>query len=237
MNRQPNDKDDLLAENMEEAFLQLMMKQYTMQEGEDLLELEKTLPECSPTEEQQKQLEKDLLRCLEQAHSPVKKRRSQRFIPLLAAVIAILVVSLATAGAEKARILKFLHISDGVSTQYGIVDSDDQKYTFQYVPKDFVELDYDVSNIGTTVLFESRLDNLQYFCFSVYEYSQKVNIDTEDAEYIEKIQIGSLEGEISSKRGLISLVWIDPEIEEIYTLQTTLNRDEAIRIAENIKYK
>ena len=40
MNRQPNDKDDLLAENMEEAFLQLMMKQYTMQEGEDLLELE-----------------------------------------------------------------------------------------------------------------------------------------------------------------------------------------------------
>ena len=73
MNRQPNDKDDLLAENMEEAFLQLMMKQYTMQEGENLLELEKTLPECSPTEEQQKQLEKDLLRCLEQAHPPVKK--------------------------------------------------------------------------------------------------------------------------------------------------------------------
>lgn len=173
MNRQPNDKDDLLAENMEEAFLQLMMKQYTMQEGENLLELEKTLPECSPTEEQQKQLEKDLLRCLEQAHPPVKKRRSKRFIPLLVAVIAILVVSLATAGAEKARILSFLHISDGVSTQYGIVDSDDQKYTFQYVPKDFVELDYDVSNIGTTVLFESRLDNLQYFCFSVYEYPQK----------------------------------------------------------------
>ena len=48
MNRQPTDKDDLLAENMEEAFLQLMLKKYTMQEGEDLLELEKNTARMLP---------------------------------------------------------------------------------------------------------------------------------------------------------------------------------------------
>ena len=235
MNREPTNKDDLLAENMEDAFLQLMLQKYMEQEGDDLLGLEKTLPECAPTEAQQKRLEEDLLRCFEQTHPPIKKKQSKRLMPLLVAAIAILVASLATAEAQKAHILKFLHISDDVSTQYGIADSESRGYTLQYIPKDYVELKYDVYDDSSTVIYVNRKDDSHFFRFSIYPSSQRINIDTENAEYIEDIQISFMQGEISCKESLSSLVWVDPEIQKMFVLQTTLERAEAIRIAENVQ--
>lgn len=53
-----NDKNNQLSDQMEQAFLRLMLQKQVEHEGERLLEQEQNLPEHTPTDEQINRLEK-----------------------------------------------------------------------------------------------------------------------------------------------------------------------------------
>lgn len=228
-----NDKNNQLSDQMEQAFLRLMLQKQVEHEGERLLEQEQNLPEHTPTDEQIKRLEKNILAKAEQTVS--RKRLSKRMTMIIAAAVAVLVVSLAVAGAQKAREVRLQSNTSDIATEYALTDSEERRWVFDYVPKGYVETIYDSSSLGDEFIYESRKDHTQYFCLSVYDISDRVNIDTENAEYIEDIKIDGMDGQISLKRGLISIVWGDTDLEQLFVFQSTLSREEALKVVENVR--
>ena len=221
-----NDKNNQLSDQMEQAFLRLMLQKQVEHEGERLLEQEQNLPEHTPTDEQIKRLEKNILEKAEQ--TVPRKRLSKRMTMIIAAAVAVLVVSLAVAGAQKAREVHLQSNTSDIATEYALTDS--EKRTWGYV-----ETIYNSSSLGDEFIYENRKDHTQYFCLSVYDISDRVNIDTENAEYIEDIKIDGMDGQISLKRGLISIVWGDTISEKLFVFQSTLSREEALKVVENVR--
>ena len=226
-----NDKNNQLSDQMEQAFLRLMLQKQVEHDGERLLEQEQNLPEHTPTNEQINRLEKNILGKAEQ--TVPRKRLSKRMTMIIAAAVAVLVVSLAVAGAQKAREVRLQSNTSDIATEYALTDSEKRTWGFDYVPNDFVEIQYDVRASGFTFLYQNRKDDTQFFFFSAYPASQVVHVDTENAEYIEDIKINGMDGKISLKEGIISIVWGDTDMEKLFVFQSTLSREEALKVIEN----
>ena len=77
-------------------------------------------------------------------------------------------------------------------------------------------------------------DKDQFFFVLISKDSNRVFADTEDIDSIESTEVSGTPAEITKKNGVSSIVWIDSKTGLTYTLSSTLDQGEIIKIAENI---
>lgn len=233
------DKEAELQNHLEEAYLRLMMQKYMEQYGEELLEEEKNLPDGvpkQPTEAQIQQLKDKLAQAAQKSAPPKRRRIAKRLIPVAAVLIALFLATLANAGA-RSKFFNFFNVNSPISTEYGSQSDSNRKYVFNYIPDGFSERLYETSDDLTRIYFVN-IDNKQsYILVNISENKRLISADTENAQEIASIDINGHIGEIILKNSIYTLVWTDESTATTYLLQSGLDKEEIIKIAEQISLK
>ncbi|MBS6883852.1 MAG: DUF4367 domain-containing protein [Clostridiaceae bacterium] len=233
------DKEAELQNHLEEAYLRLMMQKYMEQYGEELLEEEKNLPDSvpkQPTEAQIQQLKDKLAQAAQKSAPPKRRRIAKRLIPVAAVLIALFLATLANAGA-RSKFFNFFNVGTSVATEYGGQNLSSHKYLFNYLPNGFSEHLYDEKDDFTRVYFVNINNENEYILANISENDRRLIADTEKFESSSSININGQSGEFIEKDGILSLIWTDSSTSITYLLQSTISKDELLKVAENISYK
>lgn len=167
---------------------------------------------------------------------PSKRRVRRRAVPI-AIVAAVLAVMVATASAFKVQLFNFFHVPGSISTAYGSQTDDARKYQFNYIPEGFSENFYESNDDTTRIYYMGINDRSKYLLATILENGQSLTVDTENAQFIEPIQINNHAGEISLKDGLYSVIWTDESTATTFLLQAPLEQEEVIKIASELTYR
>lgn len=235
LERDAQNKEDL-ADELDRVYLRHMMHQYMQNYGDRLLDEESQLPdtpESHPSASQLRRLKRGLRREAKKSNIPIRKI-PRKFVPLVAVMIALLTISVITAGAYKLNLFSFLRIPSTSWTEYGSQDTFGQVFRFGYIPDGFVESVHETNEDVVQIMYIDSTDKSRYFTLFVYHNTQRLFSDTENMDFIDSIEINGLPAEISGKNGAISIAWIDTQAGFTYLLTSTLDRNECIEIAENI---
>lgn len=235
LERDAQNKEDL-ADELDRVYLRHMMHQYMQNYGDRLLDEESKLPdtpESHPSASQLRRLKRGLRREAKKSNIPIRKI-PRKFVPLVAVMIALLTVSVITAGAYKLNLFSFLRIPSTSWTEYGSQDTFGQVFRFGYIPDGFVESTHEVNEDAIQIYYTHADDKNQFFFVLIYRDSHRLFSDTEDFDSIEPIEVGDVSAEIIVKDGVSSIVWIDSQTGLIFMLSSTLDKNEAVKIAENI---
>lgn len=227
---------EYLADELDRVYLRHMMHQYMQNYGDRLLDEESKLPDTSeshPSASQLRRLKRGLRREAKKSNIPIRKI-PRKFVPLVAVMIALLTVSVITAGAYKLNLFSFLRIPSTTWTEYGSEDTFGQAFHFGYIPDGFVESVYEVNEDNVQIFYVDSTDKNRYFSLTIYRNTQRLFADTENTEFIESTEVNDFPAEISRKNGIINIAWIDTQTGFTYLLTSTLGEDECIRISENI---
>lgn len=233
------DKEAELQNNLEEAYLRLMMQKYMEQYGEELLEEEKNLPDSvpkQPTEAQIQQLKDKLAQAAQKSAPPKRRRIAKRLIPVAAVLIALFLATLANAGA-RSKFLNFFNTDSSVATEYGTQDNSNQKYNFDYLPQGFSQHMYTEIDNSTRIYFVNINNENEYILISITDNDRSVITDTEDVDIISSITINGKAGQLFKKGELWNLIFTDPSTGCTFLLQSQINQDELIKVAEGISEK
>ena len=229
------DKEAELQNHLEEAYLRLMMQKYMEQYGEELLEEEKNLPDSvpkQPTEAQIQQLKDKLAQAAQKSAPPKRRRIAKRLIPVAAVLIALFLATLA-----RSKFFNFFNVGTSVATEYGGQNLSSHKYLFNYLPNGFSEHLYDEKDDFTRVYFVNINNENEYILANISENDRRLIADTEKFESSSSININGQSGEFIEKDGILSLIWTDSSTSITYLLQSTISKDELLKVAENISYK
>lgn len=235
LERDAQNKEDL-ADELDRVYLRHMMHQYMQNYGDRLLDEESKLPdtpESHPSASQLRRLKRGLRHEAKKSNIPIRKI-PRKFVPLVAVMIALLTVSVITAGAHKLNLFSFIRISSTSWTEYGAKDTFGQVFHFGYIPDDFVESAHETDEDTVRIYYVDSTDKSRYFTLFVYHNTQRLFADTENTDFIDSIEINDFPAEISGKNGIISIAWIDTQTGYTYLLTSTLDKNECIKIAENI---
>ena len=211
------DKEAELQNHLEEAYLRLMMQKYMEQYGEELLEEEKNLPDSvpkQPTEAQIQQLKDKLAQAAQKSAPPKRRRIAKRLIPVAAVLIALFLA---------------------FSTEYKAQDFSNRSYVFSYLPNGFSEHLYEYNDDTIRAYFVNIHNEDEYILLNIAEAGQVLLADTEDAQNISVVDINGMDGELSEKDGLYSLVWSDVSTASTFLLQSSIDKNELIKMAEGIE--
>lgn len=233
------DKEAELQNNLEEAYLRLMMQKYMEQYGEELLEEEKNLPDGvpkQPTEAQIQQLKDKLAQAAQKSAPPKRRRIAKRLIPVAAVLIALFLATLANAGA-RSKFFNFLNITGTTSTEYGSSVTYDCPYIFNYIPDEFSERLFDIEKDFIKIYYVNIKDKQQYLSINITENRRLVLADTENADEVSSVKVHGQVGELSKKGDTFTLVWTDQSTGTTFLLQSQIGKDELIKIAEGISRK
>lgn len=225
-----------LAEELDRVFLRHMMQHYMQNYGERLLEEESHLPdtpESRPSASQLRRFKRRLRREAKKSNIPVRKI-PRRFIPLVAVMIALLMISMITAGAYKLNLFSFLRIPSTTWTEYGSRETFGQVFRLGYIPDGFVESLHETNEDIVQVYYVDNADKYRYFNVAIYRYPQRLFADSENYDLISPLTINDFSAEMVQKGGIISIAWVDSHTGFTYLLTSSLERDEVIKIAENI---
>lgn len=228
-----------LEEELDEVLLRHLMQEYMNRCGEDLLKEADALPDADcpePTAKQLRQFDRRLKKAARQSGYKVRRIPRKAF-PLIAVLVALLVITLATAGAFRLKLFNFLNVPGSIATEYGAQDVGDREYAFAYMPEGFSERFYNVSAEGIRAYYVHIHDKEKYVQILARENSQRISPDTENVELSESVQINESVGQLSLKDGLYTLAWIDSTSDTTYLIQSTLDDSETIKIAEGITKK
>lgn len=234
-----NNDNVRLDEALDEVFLRHMMQDYMQHRGEQLLAEEASLPDtedCKPTAKQMKRLTRKLKKAARQSGYQVR-RIPRKALPLVVALVALLAISLITAGAHRFKLFNFLNVPGNLATEYGAQDIEDREYEFGYMPEGFSERFYNVTPEGIRTYYVNINDENQYVQLIITENAQRISPDTEDAETVEEILVNELPGRMTWKDDLVSVVWADKTVDAVYLLQSSLDQTEVLKIAEGISKK
>ena len=119
---------------------------------------------------------------------PIRKI-PRKFVPLVAVMIALLTVSVITAGAYKLNLFSFLRIPSTTWTEYGSKDAFGQVFHFGYIPDGFVESVYEVKEDNVQIFYVDSTDKNRYFSLTVYRNTQRLLADTENTEFIDSVSV------------------------------------------------
>ncbi|GAB2045180.1 hypothetical protein AGATL06_16770 [Agathobaculum sp. TL06] len=231
------DKEAELQNHLEEAYLRLMMQKYMEQYGEELLEEEKNLPDSvpkQPTEAQIQQLKNKLAQAAQKSAPPKRRRIAKRLIPVAAVLIALFLATLANAGA-RSKFFNFFNTNGSFSTEYKAQDFSNRSYVFSYLPNGFSEHLYEYNDDTIRAYFVNIHNEDEYILLNIAEAGQVLLADTEDAQNISVVDINGMAGELSEKDGLYSLVWSDVSTASTFLLQSSIDKNELIKMAEGIE--
>ena len=235
LERDAQNKEDL-ADELDRIYLRHMMHQYMQNYGDRLLDEESKLPdtpESHPSAFQLRRLKRGLRREAKKSNIPIRKI-PRKFVPLVAVMIALLTVSVITAGAYKLNLFSFLRIPSTSWTEYGSKETFGQVFRFGYIPDGFVELAHEVNEDAVQIYYVDSTNKENYFVLVIHREFQRLFADTEDIEHIEVSEVNGITAEVIEKDGVISIVWIDNQSGVSYILSSTLDRNEVMKIAENI---
>lgn len=235
LERDAQNKEDL-ADELDRVYLRHMMHQYMQNYGDRLLDEESKLPdtpESHPSAAQLRRLKRGLRHEAKKSNIPIRKI-PRKFVPLVAVMIALLTVSVITAGAYKLNLFSFLRIPSTSWTEYGSKETFGQVFRFGYIPDGFVESAHESNQGMVQIYYTHTEDKDQFFFVLISKDSNRVFADTEDIDSIEPAEVNGTPAEITKKNGVSSIVWIDSQTGLTYTLSSTLDQGEIIKIAENI---
>ena len=84
------------------------------------------------------------------------------------------------------------------------------------------------------IMYIDSTDKTRYFNISIYRNTQRLYADSENYDLITPLKIGEFSAEMVKKDSIISITWIDSHTGFTYLLTSSLDENEAIKIAENI---
>lgn len=235
LERDAQNKEDL-ADELDRVYLRHMMHQYMQNYGDRLLDEESQLPdtpESHPSASQLRRLKRGLRHEAKKSNIPIRKIPC-KFVPLVAVMIALLTVSVITAGAYKLNLFSFLRIPSTSWTEYGSQDTFGQVFRFGYIPDGFVESAYEANEDVLQIYYVNNADKNYFFHVSIYRYSQRLFGDSEDFDAIQPTEVNGTSAEMIEKDGIISIAWIDSQSGYSYMLSSTLDQNEVMKIAKNI---
>lgn len=235
LERDAQNKEDL-ADELDRVYLRHMMHQYMQNYGDRLLDEESKLPdtpESHPSASQLRRLKRGLRREAKKSNIPIRKI-PRKFVPLVAVMIALLTVSVITAGAYKLNLFSFLRIPSTSWTEYGSQDTFGQVFRFGYIPDDFVESAHEVNEDAIQIYYVDSTNKESYFILVIHQDFQRTFADTEDLDNVEATEVNGIAAEMIEKDGVISIAWVDNQSGISYLLSSTLDQNEVMKIAENI---
>lgn len=235
LERDAQNKEDL-ADELDRVYLRHMMHQYMQNYGDRLLDEESKLPdtpESHPSAAQLRRLKRGLRREAKKSNIPIRKI-PRKFVPLVAVMIALLTVSVITAGAHKLNLFSFIRIPSTTWTEYGSKDAFGQVFRFGYIPDGFVESAYEVTEDAIQIYYVDSTNKESYFILVIHQDFQRLFADTEDLDSVEETEVNGIAAEMIEKDGVISIAWVDNQSGISYLLSSTLDQNEVMKIAENI---
>ena len=174
----------------------------------------------------------------------IKKNNNRHFINsfkkiaaiflIIASIILTTVMSVEALRVKMFKIIK--EIFKELTSISFIVDNDNANLDFtvmesKYIPKGFEKIDTEVLYTMTFITYKNE-DGEEI----IYKQSKITNgtsiIDTENAE-IEDMLINGYKGQLILKNGTGNLIWFDDEY--FYSIRSTIEKEELIKMAESIK--
>lgn len=243
-----------LFDEYEESLFKLVMSDVAEKEGKIFIEQNQLLneePEYMPSKEAlnrfNKRLEAEIKKNIKQQNTLKKGRRFNR-----AAIVAIIIVAalvIATFGVQAFRsgVFNFLINIESTFTSFKLNENNNgtkeerilvdwkNAYVPTYIPSDFEVNDITYRDSYKKIKFLNKQNNILYIHYT--EYSRKdfyIAADSENASLVKTIKINGYLGTLIKKDDFSTVVL---EIDNrLYLLETNLDTDEAIKIAENIKF-
>jgi hypothetical protein len=247
------DAREKLYEEYEDSFFRLVMHNAAEKEGKLFLEERAKLNDISansPSNEAAREFERKLTAYRKGKRSQEKKRFSRRFINKAAVFFLLLIVVFSTAmvsvQAFRVQVMNFLINIQPEYTSFQIKDnasgSSGEKLTVNwtntYLPT-YIPSDYEISEISKKDSYQRltyqniRNKDLSIIYFE-YNSSNSVAIDTENASLVKAMEINGSKGTLVVKDSLVTITWkID---DHMFVVQTQLDADEAIKIAQSVKF-
>lgn len=227
------DREKDYQEKMEEALLKHVAG---VAEDELFAELEENEEEFVFSERHEKQMAE-----LFASVSPQEKKRRHPAIKVLLMAAVLLIVSAVATVAFNPKVLNFFTKSTETNTEIrheeiGIAEADKVEGTYTtedltlgYVPKGMQFVSNERDDKQVTLKFQ---EEDKFFMLRVWKKDMVYNLDNQQSS-MEKILINNKEGFMQEREGNFSVKWYSEEY--TYALLGNLEKDEMIKIAENIQ--
>lgn len=251
-----NNRDEIkiLYDAYEDGFFRLVMNNVAEKEGKLLFdenEMLKGVPGSIPSEEDIKKFSQLLdFRLKKSKHRHNAPRFSKMINRATVAALAIIIVfsaTMVTVQAFRIQVLNFLISIESKYTAYRLSGGDENNknkaglavnWTNAYVPT-YIPEDYEVTSIFSSdalkkIILTNKKDKALYIIYCEYSSFNSIAVDTENASLVKKVKINGEDGTLSVKDTTVTVAWIIDE--HLFTVQGSLNTDEAVRLAESVKF-
>jgi len=237
-------------EEYENTMFKLAMNLVAEKEGELFLKENEQLnceAENTPSEEAIKRFKRRLNRQLTKTKRLI---HPSRIINKVAMVFLILVftfsAAMLTVQAFRVQVLNFLISFEPKYTTIQLAESSSSKneqdmvvdWKNAYVPT-YIPGGYEVESVLCSesfnrITFNNPKDDETFFVFTEYKSSNSIAFDTENASLVETVKVNGLDGTLIEKDSTVTIGWAMDN--HLIVVQGQISPDEAIKIAENVKY-
>lgn len=251
-----NNRDEIkiLYDAYEDGMFRLVMNNVAEKEGKMLFdenEMLKSDPESISSQEDIKRfsqlLDSHLKKAKRRHNTPRFSKMINRAAVAALAIIIIFSTAMVTVQAFRIQVLNFLINIESKYTSYQLSGNDENdknkaglavSWTNAYVPT-YVPEDYEVTSISSSdslkkIIFTNKKDKALYIIYCEYSSSNSIAVDTENASLVKKVKINGEDGTLSVKDTTVTVAWIIDE--HLFTIQGSLSTDEAVRLAESVKF-
>lgn len=238
----------------EESLFKLVMNDVAEKEGKLFLEQNEMIseePEYMPTKEAlnkfNKRLEAEIKKNIKEQNKYKKVRRFNRAV--LVAIIIIITLIIATFGVQAFRsgVFNFLINIQSEFTSFKLEDNKnnirnermlvdwENTYAPTYIPNDFEVSSMSNKDNYKKVIFKSKQNEHLYIRYlENSKESMFIAADSEDASLVKTVNINGYYGTLMVKNTTATVAW--EMNNKLYTVETNLDKDEAMKIAENVKF-
>ena len=242
-----------LNEEYEDRLFKLIMNHAAEKNGklvdQDIEQLNGD-PENLPSQADIKRFSRLLDIHLKKMENSQKKHRRPRLISRIAVALMVIMVvfcgMMLTVQAFRVQVLNFLISIEPKYTSLQLIDNDAGQsngelivnWTNAYVPT-YIPDGYEVSNFSYSesikkIIFTRKDDDNAFIIYTEFGSMNSVAIDTEGASLTETISINGHNATLSVKNSVTSVAWSMDN--HLYTIQGQISQDEAVKMAEGIKF-
>lgn len=235
-----------LLEEFEDSLFRLVMHDVAQQEGQIFLgenEELKSSPSHQPSAEAIctfKKISKKNIRRQKQAPRRGLPRLFYRVSMVLAVLMIVSLTSVITVEAVRVRFLNFMIEVEKEFTSLSLQPSAPTDalpkgnwsdcYMPTYIPEGYKLIHEENMKMMKQLTYQNAEGKV--INYSQFDSSTSVGLDTENAA-VENIEVNGFEGLLIIKGEYVSVAWSDRE--SIFTLLTSLDRAEALRVAQSVK--
>lgn len=244
-----------LNEEYEDGLFRLAISDEAEKEGHLLTEENEQLkndPEYALSQESIDRFERILKAKIKESKKKNKKihflKMFNKVAAVMFAVITVFSMTMMTVHAFRVHVLNFLINIKSNYTSFQINDdskanSNNQRmdinwsnaYVPTYIPNGFEITGTSADEAMKKIIYTGIKDQALNVIYYEYSSSFSIAIDTENASLVKKIYINGNSGTLSVKKDIVTVVWEMDGL--IFTVQGQLSSEEAIKLAESVKFK